>query len=347
MRLDLDVALERLTQLQTAMGILHHERPELPDIDWSTLSDQGIDVESAEIVADREEILRYRGQAVVVYIRDQYQHPKGEWSRYTYHLTDCPTLQRMTYSGRADRYTVTNRTDGWFVCTYGKGAGRQSRALRMKLCRNCLRNLDFDAYAEMSPRLRESTTRDYDLVAHFYTYQNVGHTPPVPQPVDSATSASRHLASTPGARPSSGPARSTLSPRPSPASPAAPAPASHRYRPVTRTPKTKPARPDTTARQAIPPAPAPAPPPSPPPTRPALLGLPDWVPRDTDEQFQAALLHIDRHGSITEPELAQMLGGARRVRRFARALPSLTDAAPYNIQRSSRAGVSTFRRQRR
>lgn len=311
MKIDLGQSLDRLTRIQNAMGI---DQPvELPDIDWHALSGAGIDVAPTDLEIDDEGIPRFHGQAVVVYIREQNSSPDGQWSTFKYHLADCSTLQGMRHSGRAHRYTVTNRTDGWFDCVVGSGWTPHSpRTLRMRLCFNCLKQLEPDTYWKMSQATRLETARNYDLAAHFHTYQNVGHTPPVPPPPQGRT--------------------------------------------PTPTPRPTPPRPSPETRQLgidalFPPAPALPPEPPPPaleplptPVRPSLIGLPAWAPRDTDEQFLAALLHIDRHGAITEPELAQMLGGARRVRRFARALNKLTLDGPWRVQRTNNHGVSTFRR---
>ncbi len=310
MKLDIERTLSRLSQIQSAMGI---DRPvELPALDWTALSGKGIDVDPAEVGVDDEGIIRYNGQAVVTYIRDQTTSPSGNWSAFKYHLTDCATIQGMRHGGRSNRYTVTNRTDGWFACSVGSSWGpRSERTLRMRLCLNCLKHLEPETYGRMSKHARLEASRSYDLAAHFHTYQNVGHTPPVP------------LA----------PAR-------------APAPASgiQRQREMRwASPAPPPAQPPRPPSRAAPPAPESAPAPS----RPSLIGLPSWVPSDADELFQAALLHIDRHGSISEPELAKLVGGARRVRRFARTMHTLTRSAPWRIQRSSRAGLSIFRRQRR
>ncbi len=47
---------------------------------------------------------------------------------------------------------------------------------------------------------------------------------------------------------------------------------------------------------------------------------PDWVSMVEDAKFRRALLHLDTHGMIGEVDLLNMVGGARRARKFTRRL---------------------------
>jgi len=291
-KLDLTETLACLRELQAQMGV--DVQVDLPDIDWEQLEGAGIDVDASEISADREGVLRYEGQAVAVYIREQHVGPQGQWSRYKFHLADCNTIHSMRLSGREERYTVTARMDGRFECSVGPEYGTKRRqVLRMQLCKNCLRKLDPPAYDRLSSTRRDNAVRNFDLHAHFYTYQDVGRSKPVPEEP--------------------------------------PPPPDERY--VSLAPRR-----DVSVSSSKPALTL---------TIPLLPGLPDWVPEDTDHQFKALLLHIDQHGSISEGEAAEMVGGARRLRRFARAVRLLTRTAPYRIERHSQSGISQFRRVRR
>lgn len=57
-----------------------------------------------------------------------------------------------------------------------------------------------------------------------------------------------------------------------------------------------------------------------------------WAWSITDAQFRQAALHLQRHGRIDESELARMVEGPRRARRFANSLEEWFQSAPFQVE---------------
>jgi AAA domain/Protein of unknown function (DUF4011) len=72
--------------------------------------------------------------------------------------------------------------------------------------------------------------------------------------------------------------------------------------------------------------------------------LPSWALDIADEQFRAALLHLERHGVLSEEELTNMVGGPRRARMFARELDGWRSALPFQVETSVLGGAKSYRR---
>lgn len=77
-------------------------------------------------------VLSYEGNHVILYIKEN-----GAGARF--HVSDCRTLKSMKATGRFERYVVTNNTSGEFVV----GSGYYETKARLKVCQNCLRNLNY------------------------------------------------------------------------------------------------------------------------------------------------------------------------------------------------------------
>ncbi len=226
MKLDLDAAFARLEDLQRRMGV--REEARVPAAELRKLGQSGIEVELDDVRPAPGGNLSWKGQAVLLYIRDQYGAPSNGWSQYKYHLAECTTIQSMRTQGRGDKYLVTNRTDGWFpVRTSAYGGGAET-TVRMNVCRNCLYLLDWDGYRS-TPRTKDAAYRAFDLREFF--------APPPPP---------------------AGPSRGFLFllffPPPPPPRGAPPPPAARRTAPGR--PRPAPAHPNSEARGAAPVAPA-------------------------------------------------------------------------------------------
>jgi hypothetical protein len=84
-------------------------------------------------------------------------------------------------------------------------------------------------------------------------------------------------------------------------------------------------------------------PPPAPQERPA--GSPGWLDALPDEPTRKVFDHLTRHGVVTEPEAAAMLGGPRAARRFAVAFESLAAKAPFAVRIEVVAGVKRYVRE--
>jgi tellurite resistance protein/RecA/RadA recombinase len=72
--------------------------------------------------------------------------------------------------------------------------------------------------------------------------------------------------------------------------------------------------------------------------------LPIWTFAIPDELFRKALLHIEKHGSLDEAELTNLVGGPRRARMFASELDSWRAALPFIVEVSNANGIKIYRR---
>ncbi len=91
------------------------------------------------------------------------------------------------------------------------------------------------------------------------------------------------------------------------------------------------------------PAPAQPPPTAEPPTDGSRDdGASEWLSAISDESTRAALLHLEKHGTLTEPQLARMLGSARKARRFARRFDGYREAVPFRVEIQVVAGVKRY-----
>ena len=171
MKLDIDATLERLTSLQRQMGVT--AEPELPAADVAVLRSTGHAVAITELPTDREGILKWRGQVVVLYIRDQYAWD-GQVGGYRFHVAECSTIENMRLQGRGRRYVVTNRSDGTFPVR--PDSCGEPRLLPMSVCKNCLARLDWDGSRSAGAEKRARIITSFDISNFFSTYQNARKT---------------------------------------------------------------------------------------------------------------------------------------------------------------------------
>lgn len=89
------------------------------------------------------------------------------------------------------------------------------------------------------------------------------------------------------------------------------------------------------------PEPSPAPEPTPEPS-PAPAPAADWLARFPDEALRAALLHLDKHGTLPDAQLARLLGSARDARRFARRFDDYRAHLPFRVEIRVVDGVKRY-----
>jgi hypothetical protein len=77
---------------------------------------EGILVENIRDIKIQEDgTFEYKGQKVLVYIRDQRYNPRYGRGEYKFHIATCETINRFIQNNRLDRYVVSTRTDGKFL----------------------------------------------------------------------------------------------------------------------------------------------------------------------------------------------------------------------------------------
>ena len=110
-------------------------------------------------------------------------------------------------------------------------------------------------------------------------------------------------------------------------------------------------RASATAAPAATTAPAATPGPAPE-TRPAAEPAPivddgpSWAAVIDDRLFRKALVHLERHGQLTESELVNLVGGPRRARQFARESEAWRDLLPFRLEVIDVGGAKVYRVQR-
>jgi hypothetical protein len=65
---------------------------------------------------------------------------------------------------------------------------------------------------------------------------------------------------------------------------------------------------------------------------PTLANSSAWQDSFEDENIRAVFIHLQRHGSVTENELTQFLGGARKARSFSLAFEEYLKKVPFSVR---------------
>lgn|SRR5690606_10335391 len=136
---------------------------------------KGIEIQLSDLESV-DGLLAYKGRHVILYIRD---HAGGfddairdPENGKRFHVADCETLEYMRSQGRFERYVVTQSTTGDFeISGTSYATGRiASGVARLKVCKNCLRKLNYDSYALARSSERNKKRDAFDLLKFFETY---------------------------------------------------------------------------------------------------------------------------------------------------------------------------------
>lgn len=114
----------------------------------------------------------YKGRRVLAYIRDQYS--KYAVKGYKFHICDCKTLKTMQRAGRISRYVITTNTSGMFTVNTVVGNRHTKTEIEMKVCINCLTQLNYKRYSYNKRRVYE----DFSIEEFFKSYEGFVGTPP-------------------------------------------------------------------------------------------------------------------------------------------------------------------------
>ncbi len=92
----------------------------------------------------------YKGQHVLLYIRDQYYNPRYPKREYKYHICNCKTIDQTIKNGRFNRYVVSTRTDGFFRINIRhiieRKIMKKNEVAALRVCKNCLLKLHYHGY---------------------------------------------------------------------------------------------------------------------------------------------------------------------------------------------------------
>lgn len=128
-------------------GLTKFDKLEFDAHEWQEIvSGRGIDVSLNQLTVCDDGTLEYKGQKMILYIRDQYSYK----SEYKFHVSWCSTLRDMNKNNRLNRYVVSRRTDGIFLVNIMDKSSQQiilsNRESRMKVCKCCLSKLNYEGY---------------------------------------------------------------------------------------------------------------------------------------------------------------------------------------------------------
>ena len=115
---------------------------------------EGIEVGLSEIEINTDGTFEYKGQKVLIYIRDQYFFPNDPTREYKFHICNCETIDSYFRSQRIDRYVVSTRKTGEFLVNVNHrytGELLEEKAIKkMNVCKNCLKAMRYNGYENHS-----------------------------------------------------------------------------------------------------------------------------------------------------------------------------------------------------
>ncbi|MBM4311900.1 MAG: hypothetical protein FJ119_13265 [Deltaproteobacteria bacterium] len=133
-------------------------------------SSVGIELKNiGEVAITEEGYFLYKGQRVLLYIRDHYYNPNYPEREYKYHICNCDTIQETIKNDRFNRYVVSTRTDGLFKINVRHFLTRKiikdNKVTQLHVCKNCLLKLQYHGYS--NHRTAHSIYDGFDLATFF------------------------------------------------------------------------------------------------------------------------------------------------------------------------------------
>lgn len=127
---------------------------------------EGVDVEFLEIKPQKDKTLGYKGQRILVYIRDASNYNNNaNYKLPVFHISFCQKLEEMQQKGRWQRYVVSNKEDGYFSVRVNNG---NAQFEKLNVCRFCLENLQWNQFSifnmtseEKSKMIHEFSIQDF------------------------------------------------------------------------------------------------------------------------------------------------------------------------------------------
>lgn len=124
------------------------------------------------------DLLMWQGQQVLLYIQDHrssFEAAEADGSKgRRVHISFCQTLEEMRAQGRFERYVVTRDHSEYFHITgRGYGSREQTAMTDLKVCKLCLRKLNYGGYAVPGDRTvfyHFSFVRFFEQYDSFFPY---------------------------------------------------------------------------------------------------------------------------------------------------------------------------------
>lgn len=168
---------KKLTSLLEKMGaeLKTYHAPN----DWQNIDeklDELLKVGEVEIEVDKidlnDSVFEYKGQKVIVYIRDQYDkyYSKG----YKFHLTKCDTIKKAFETKRNSRYVISLRTDGYFrINLMDDGRIIEKDLIEpLKVCKNCLKQINYNGYESVNYADKKIIYENFSLSEYFEQFKS-------------------------------------------------------------------------------------------------------------------------------------------------------------------------------
>ena len=170
-------AVRRITEQTTDFSLDIQSNwvvPEYERIAIELKSGKDITISEVEI---HNKLLTYKGQHVVLYIRDhgfKYERAvHNENERNKYHVADCGAITNLKNAGRFERLVATTNTSEKFLITGTTSSSRntqQEATVRLRVCKACLIKLNYNNYKDSHEKF--SIYEYFDLEEFFKTYSS-------------------------------------------------------------------------------------------------------------------------------------------------------------------------------
>lgn len=143
---------------------------------WEDALREGIEIKPGDsdfTINEKTGELLYKGVKVLLYIRDQNNYTLSDddidsyHSEYKFHIAYCSTLESMQQQGKYEKYVVSTRNDGIFLVRASNGRKTSTLEQELKVCKNCLRKLNYKNYKNVSPNRRNLVYKEFSLEEFF------------------------------------------------------------------------------------------------------------------------------------------------------------------------------------
>lgn len=141
-----------------------------------------------ELIIGKDDGFEFRGKRVIVYI--EYQYFRRDYftqlskciideSTYKYHLTMCKTLKEFVSREKYHtRYIASDQSEEVFEVTAIYRSSIEPlksliliRELKMRVCKNCLKELNYKGYKYKSKEEKEKIYQEFSLERYIGDYQ--------------------------------------------------------------------------------------------------------------------------------------------------------------------------------
>lgn len=142
-----------------------------------SLRSSGIDVGIQDIEIDERGLFGYRGQRILIYIKDTRQtaqvllHEKQNSRRF--HFKECKTIVDMREANLFQRYVAIARDDGLFpVIAQELDGMHHDLEAPLGPCKYCLSELNYHGYADRGVKGRDQIWSAFSIPAFFAEYSS-------------------------------------------------------------------------------------------------------------------------------------------------------------------------------